>query len=101
MFVLFGKSAPHWVILFPITSVISSETYHIELPEDFVWVYPTFHISYLQPYVGLIYQLPSATLTLVNIAIGEYVEDILDSRFDSSCTKYLIKWVRYHVFESI
>ena len=60
-----------------------------------------FYVSCLPPHVGPAPPLPPVQLPLNDVAAGEYeVEDILDSYLGHSSFKYLVKWLRYPVFES-
>ena len=105
-------STSHWHASYLISSlhigldlfshIISRVAYHINLPEEYGRIHPTFYVSYLCPHIGPIPPCPPPPLPLDDEATGEFeVEDVLDPRLGHSVTKYLVKWLGYPVFKAM
>ena len=64
-------------------------------------MHPMFHVNYLWPHYGLAPPLPPAPVPHDDVAAGECeIKDILYSHMGYFEPEYLVKWLRYLVFES-
>ncbi|MBW0546335.1 hypothetical protein O181_086050 [Austropuccinia psidii MF-1] len=89
------KRSERWLRPFPILKKVSTHAYHLNLPSQWKFIHPVFHISLLEPVktstIPNRHQEPSPPITIEEEEEWE-VSPVLDSQLKRRKLWYLVEW---------